>query len=851
MRVLLALPCILLTTAIGGEGAPSFAQKPSAKKVGNVVRIGFSASASTDAAVAIIDAKGKVVRHLAAGMLGAKAPAPLKPGLSQSLAWDGKDDRGKPARGGPFKVRVSLGLKPALDGFIGFDPKQHNPMAVAGAQPHDSVRGMATGPGGELFAFRVFGSTNMREGSMECSVFSRQGKYLRTIIPYPASLDENKLKGLKRIELEGGVKVPFIYHGGRQLLFPGTGEGVASHRAIATRDGRVAFLGVQQIYKGNLPTPVRLVVLRGDGSVPGGNPVRAAFEKGAMGGTLAMSPDEKTLYATGFRKRSGPVNTVYRLGWNDKAPVPLIKTGLNGPTSIATDKGGNIYVADKGNGRIAVFKSDGSPLGALKVAKPERVEVHPRTGAVYVLGGERVDQLMKFSSWKNSTPAAKVKVPSFKHRSYSALLALDASAEPPVLWVSTQKRYYAGFSLLRLEDRGASFGDQTDLGKVPARSPRYTAGQVTNLSCARDRGILNIGPHFYDLKQRKDLPVERAAVNMLSPPSSRAGSFGLDGNFLFQVGHATIRLGPDLKIRPFPKGVCDAAKIAQEQGNAGIKGYGSLDKHGGIGSLGGSAACRGRGATVDLHGRPFIISGKNWGKPYGAAVSSYAADGSVLKAKLIDTDIRGITSVRVDPKGNVYVALSLRPGKDLIPPGLKGKLPGSAKDPDGVGGINWYPLIYGSVAKFGPEGGLVRKDAAGVECNYGFRGATSVKGAKWIQPGITSALSFRTPGAPGNCTCDSPRFDVDGFGRSFFADAGRFRVWVLDTGGNKIGWFGSYGNVDSGGPGSEIPKPDIPLAWPQAVAVENSGTVYVGDRINRRVVKVKLNCAAEETCDVK
>ena len=42
-----------------------------------------------------MDGQGRVVRHLAAGVLGNNPPAPLLANsLSQSFAWDGLDDLG-------------------------------------------------------------------------------------------------------------------------------------------------------------------------------------------------------------------------------------------------------------------------------------------------------------------------------------------------------------------------------------------------------------------------------------------------------------------------------------------------------------------------------------------------------------------------------------------------------------------------------------------------------------------------------------------------------------------------------------------------------------------------------------
>jgi hypothetical protein len=73
---------------------------------------------------------------------------------------------------------------------------------------------------------------------------------------------------------------------------------------------------------------------------------------------------------------------------------------------------------------------------------------------------------------------------------------------------------------------------------------------------------------------------------------------------------------------------------------------------------------------------------------------------------------------------------------------------------------------------------------------------------------------------------------------------------VIDTGGNEICWFGSYGNQDSAGPKSRIPAPEIPLCWPQAVAVGDEA-VYVGDRLNRRVVRVKIGYPTDQTCTLR
>jgi hypothetical protein len=92
--------------------------------------------------VAVIDQSGTIVRHLAAGVLGGtyNPPSPLKPGLSQSIAWDGKDDTGFPLTDGNYKVRVRLGIRPVLDSYIDTKPLPGTEYASSYiARPTDST----------------------------------------------------------------------------------------------------------------------------------------------------------------------------------------------------------------------------------------------------------------------------------------------------------------------------------------------------------------------------------------------------------------------------------------------------------------------------------------------------------------------------------------------------------------------------------------------------------------------------------------------------------------------------------------------------------------------------------------
>ena len=114
-------------------------------------------------------------------------------------------------------------------------------------------------------------------------------------------------------------------------------------------------------------------------------------------------------------------------------------------------------------------------------------------------------------------------------------------------------------------------------------------------------------------------------------------------------------------------------------------------------------------------------------------------------------------------------------------------------------------------------------------------------------PGLSPFSGFdRSDG----CVCQTPRFDVDEFGRVYIPNALTCSVTVADDAGNEITQFGSYGNFDSQGPKSAISRPAIPLAYPVAVQVSQRH-IYVADSANRRVVRVDVRWKAEATCAVK
>ncbi len=195
------------------------------------------------------------------------------------------------------------------------------------------------------------------------------------------------------------------------------------------------------------------------------------------------------------------------------------------------------------------------------------------------------------------------------------------------------------------------------------------------------------------------------------------------------------------------------------------------------------------------------------------------------------------TGVRVDHQGNVYVGCTAQPPDALPPKHLAAALPERPR--------KLFKNVYGSILKFGPEGGIVERDAAGnLVCpDYKARlKKYSAKGAKWIHPGFSPMLSRVSDdrGGPG-CSCRNGRFDLDDFGRLFIPDAVSGRIEVTDSNANTILFIGGRGEAGK--------KDGVELGWP-SVVVASDLACYIADYLRFKIARVKLGYDAQQEVPV-
>ncbi|NLF73655.1 MAG: hypothetical protein GX575_31840 [Candidatus Anammoximicrobium sp.] len=740
---------------------------------------------------------------------------------------------------------------------------------------------------GELY---VLSDTRPVRGVAEVRVFDRRGEYLRTVMPLRPTLPASAVRDLCRTtarEMGTPLVVPKLFEPWGEPSFYGDWWHHPQKMVLAS-DGDLVMAN---IYKGILWR------IRPDGSLPPRGWTSAyhagrnePFESTAWTQDLWMVPDLKNYlpfhalhypyfcfdpdgalyisagqscrptrqYAYHFEVSHREVSHYRDLPGQEgrgtyvwkcqPQPGPTVHEqaaleGFADPSGLVHD-GQHLIVADSGHNRLRVFEADGR-LAATITHYEHDGQQHPLHGptalamdrerCLYVLVASRAKaadrplvertlpliqqeylrearaptedftRLIKLKSWREPRLLAA----SEPLHQDVLQMAVDSGVTPPLVWIANG----AGLgSLLQLAGDDLAMGGQWGTDVAPLRCPRQSGGQP----------ILNIDPqtgHLYveddsDYRLKRHGTVYRIdqegnvlktwpsaffndlALAATSPwwtldyarhfrcpdePLFIDSIFGKDGRVyrwkLGKGGVEILRFDRDGNPAPFAATGTNALFVDHPM----QVGFWHDVYH---------------GLEVDRHGNIYYVAKADVdasARPVSAydavrrQVNVYDARGEVKTRGLLRLDaVRGI---QVDDEGRLYVLHrpAERPWEDYL-----------------------------ALAKFSPSGG------------------EPLWSRRW-----DSYYGFAQVSNP-PCHCTAFRLHQSLDDKGYLYAAGKYSVQVIDAAtGELVGEFGSYGNLDCQGKGSQFPHPELPFGTIAALSVWRD-RLFVVDVVNRRIVKCRI-----------
>ena len=815
-------------------GEAAFTAKPAVKQADGKTTITFTVSGPTDVEVAILDAHGAVVRHLAAGVLGGKEaqPAPLVPGLAQSLVWDGADDFGQPAKGQPYSVRVRLGLGAKLDAIAGGDPYAlWTDQSGQGDHAQWRVTGLDAKPDGSVFIL----ANNTPYGLPTLRQYDARGNYRRTLFPPPAGKAVDEVRGWGINERADGAYTLQAKISGSRMMPQWTllcdGGGLTSGRLVPTPEsGKLCV--VSHPASGN-----QMMLLGVDGTLKQFSP------SVALGGQplpktglippyfTALSPDGKSLYVSGLSTlqegfwREGQVWQVdiasratrvfFALSDEERKNRTNIGHAAANPYSafqgVAADGEGRVFVCDRLNQRVIVIGPDGKVIRTLPVANPDAVAVGPKSKAVYVTtrfgvySGNGELQLLKFSDW-STDKAPVISLPLRKGigtRQESSLLTVVEDKGDTLVWVA-----YTQLPARVYKDAGKTFElvkDFYEAGPQRALDLQHMTvdGKTGDVYIADSQGWLFrmrdwqkpvFEPCMIDAKTRLDassiaIDIRSRHLYTKKHYNQMVKRWTLDGEFFTPVPSG----GSHEVIPP----------ITCSWVFTGLWERGMAACPGGVATLG--VVVDKDGGRWDNYSGPLTYFRPQEGKPPWPRLAFAGFGGKNPNSGGVQFDVRG----------NLYVGLvDAKPSS--VPPGFE-------KDND-------YLDKIGRIHKYTATGKMADRNLFPTEPR-------------------APAKVYDIHYGP---IVHAPRFGVDGYGRIYYPNGLLPQVGVIDNEGNRILAFGTYGNRDSMGglPGDLVPTKDVPMAWPNSVDVTDDH-IFVSDMLNVRLLRLAKTFTAAETVKLR
>ena len=477
-----------------------FAAPPAARWAGNKLVVTFQTRALCDVAVAVEARGGRIVRHLACGVLGLKAPEPLLPNTTrQRLVWDGKDDAGRYLDDlSGVSVRVSLGLRAAFEKTLYWSPYRR-----FGSQRQSVV------PAEEgVYVYDARGFDHLR-------LFDHQGNYLRTVYPFPAGRIAQARGLLWHTYPQDGRRLPLkINFNQATMLTSGRNGWPITYKPKESRYRSPVGTDYHQIMDGAAATTMavgagrialahrKINRLSTDGATPRAGSGRAGrlaltgptvspttVDRGNVrrGQTVyvlprdsCLDPTGRWLYLTGYvfgQQYKATVDIqgirkyesypgVYRLDMASDDP-PTVFAGamargrpaggpaqLKSPVSVDCDAAGRVYVADYAGHRVQVFSPGGKLLKSVATPLPAQVCVHRKTGDIYVFSWHIRNEfdlvqdkpaLTHFGPFENPRRIESWPLPGFPPNTgryrisgFPYHAAIDSWREPLTFWASAE-----------------------------------------------------------------------------------------------------------------------------------------------------------------------------------------------------------------------------------------------------------------------------------------------------------------------------------------------------------------------------------------------------------------------------
>ena len=818
------------------EPVYAFTETPTVRRDGDRIDIAFAVKGYCDVTVAIEDADGRIVRHLASGVLGPNAPEPFQKGtLRQQVRWNGKNDRGVYLDDkDSLTVRVSLGLRPRFERTL-----YHSPYKRLG---RGTICLEADREG--FYVYDVNGTETIR-------LYGHDGAYRRTVYPFPADrIDQVKMP---RRSYPDGITVPAKRAYFLATLFTGRESGgvestmrISSEAsALTCRDGWMALAGV------------RVNRFRTDGTTGGLDlwgprvdfpPINYYLPKQVH--AMALSPDHKVLYLTHHTwlrpmgwcpfREAWWAHCVFRMEFaKDDKPAVFVGHPTNRgsdakhidhPADVRVDKGGRVYVADHVNNRVQIFSPEAALLKTLKVEGPAKLRFHQKTGELYVFSwflgrqprapqSRNVKPLLRvFGPYpkldlRKTYPLPRLYGYQTKSQRNSVVgqayrIALDTWVDPPRLMAVIGRDRYPQLFELR-EDGFVEIRNllndarkaRIPLGPAGLQRQRMFVDHTRNKLWLFDGGKNTSVAVVIDPETgrctRRELPM--GASDMAISP---------DGTFYLRTGTMVGRYNPDTwREIPFYYGEERLTKWSYNTKGAWLKSGLRLP------SVKTSPHWHHGGMDVNAHG--------------DILVTCYNPNGTKMKLRKGKQD-----KMQEKAKGleTVFFAGRLGFGRELHVWDERGRvkyldiLAGSTEQTAGVGldehgnvyanaaaSVMWHGKPYYKVVghRFDQVGTLIKFKAGGgrfIKARGTLVPLTTppdrpmdlngfwLEDSEWTYPGVGRVQWGM------DCQCWNSRFDLDLFARSFAPEWDRFRIAVLDTNGNLITRIGTYGNVDDGVP---------------------------------------------------